>query len=433
MYINENLNVEDYTKKVYKKFKEGALYRSKLVKKGIIALSGGLDSRLIAAAVPASIIGDAFTFVDSTDMIETIEVTVAAEICKRLNKRHYIEMLPKRLLSDNAKDIINLTGGLTPLHHSAKVLSMIKQIKDLGFNYLLGGGPGDIISGDIVPSAKYLDHKKTDECINEHIVKMTSGGKNLRKILSIFIREDIISEYYDSIQKSVSSTFEKESGPTAAHILIAWYMNTGMPGTVFTSPVHNHPDITETFCHIDYAFCELMSRLPAELLYKRNCYAYMIYNCFPELQDVRYANTGQPLTGKIIDFNSMAPPDLKTEYRDKVYGMLKRSKTIRDIVGEAKKLKIKKVSKNRDALKRKDEALFHYFIMKEDEELFSDITDILHSYKELSKIFNIKGCMDFIQNFRNQKQQTNSYHLDAELLGTLASFCYSFKQFRIRI
>ncbi len=66
--------------------------------------------------------------------------------------------------------------------------------------------------------------------------------------------------------------------------------------------MHNHPDASEAFCHLDYKYSDLMLKLPAGWLYQRNFYSVMIYNCLPKLRHVPYANTGQLLSGDLQQF-----------------------------------------------------------------------------------------------------------------------------------
>ena len=339
-YTEKDLNPESYSTQVYKTFKKGALYRSKLSEKGIVALSGGLDSRLVAGAITPEISYDMFTFIDSTDMMQTIEVKAATEIGKLLNRKHHIEMFPRGLLSENAHDIVRLTGGLTPLHHPAKVMGMINSISKKGFNYLMGGAPGDVMSGDVIPSEKFLKNDYNEEGLSYLFNKLTLSGALLRKNLLLLLREDIINEYYSSIRDSLLLTLENETGPTAAHNLIAWYVNTAMPAFSFTSPIHNHPDITETFCHIDYEFCDLMSKLPAGWLYKRSFYGYMIFRCLPNLRSVLYANTGQPLSGKFINYDLSQKGNINRQKKTYFKNSLIRSKAMNKIKDKIREIKI---------------------------------------------------------------------------------------------
>lgn len=421
----------DYSNKVYSVFREGAAFRANLSQKGVVALSGGLDSRLVIGAIPSEALFEAFTFIDSTDNIQTIEVKTAREVSRALGRKHHVELIPAQFIFDNAEDIVKLTGGLGLMNDSAKTLSIINKIRAKGFDYLLGGGPGDVISGDVIPSQKYLDPSKTKECISDFLYHKSLGGKMIKTYLSLVFNENIINEYYSKLQTSLMDTLEFESGPTAAHMITEWYVNTGMPSTNFISPIHNHPGFTETFCHIDYEFCDLMCQLPASLHYKRNFYNYMIYHCLPELRAVAYANTGQLLTGELVDYDSSFTLKQTKSIKSNIYSLLKKSEALRYLVAQARKVQKIKVSKQKiDPLLRKDEALFHYFLLQEDHAMFEDLLEILHAYTELSHILDIAKCVKFLDRYRNSVQQTKSYHFDVALLGALASLCYSFKYLR---
>jgi asparagine synthase (glutamine-hydrolysing) len=85
-----------YSAEVFEAFKTGAARKAKLVGKGIVALSGGLESRLVAATVPNDVEFSAFTFVNAGDSASTADTECATQICSILGLPHRIELIPRQ-------------------------------------------------------------------------------------------------------------------------------------------------------------------------------------------------------------------------------------------------------------------------------------------------------------------------------------------------
>lgn len=402
-----DLNPVTHSEEVFKTFQEGTALRSKLVGKGIVALSGGLDSRLVASTLFPNARFSAFTFVDSTKTLNTAEVRVASEVSKVLKLEHHIEPTREMKVSEIINDVIMLSGGLRPLQHMAKCMLYIYELKRLGLNFMLGGGPGDIMAGSIIPSIDYLDPDKIKECIRLYCSNRALGGKNLKSVLALLIRDNIVHEYFPFLHSSLLKLFENITGPTAAHRIITWVMMNSLPASTFTSPIHNHPDITEAFSHLNYKYCELMLKLPAEWLFQRNFYSFMIYHCLPQLRHVVYGNTGKLLSGRILQFNH-------------------RHSRVRQMILRRKGLGKKLINR---FMYRAPSYPFHYALLQNDEKLFLEIADIIHSNPLLKEILDDNKCMQFLDNFKAGRIQTQSFHEDAELMGSLATMCFSFNKF----
>ena len=99
------LDPVSYSKEVFEAFKEGATLRSRLVGKGVIALSGGLDSRLVAAALPDDVKFSAFTFLNSGEGVSTPDTEVAAQVCSALGLEHRVEHIPTEEFSSVAENV----------------------------------------------------------------------------------------------------------------------------------------------------------------------------------------------------------------------------------------------------------------------------------------------------------------------------------------
>jgi len=408
-----DLNLVKYCEQVFDAFKAGAESRTRLVGKGIVPLSGGLDSRLVAGAIPNGADFETLTFVNSTETSKTPDVIAAAEVSRILGFEHHVERLDLGLVSKIADDVVKLTGGLTPLHHPAKVMGFVNLIKRQGNNFLLGGAPGNNLSGSLIPSLNYLDPGNIRECIDSYCHKKAIGGRKKESVLALIFGKHVLDEYLPLITNSILESFENIGGPTAAHRVSAWEMSYGFPAFGACSPIHNHPDLTEAFIHLDYTYCNLMLHLSGDLLYKSNFYAFMIYTCLSQLQHIVYANTGLPLSGKILHFDQASTQN--SGFSSKAQQLI---------------LKTKKLGKRFFVRKTVTTSYpYHYSLLRRDENLFPELIEIIQSYPGLQTILDVKRCIRFLDNFTEGKLQSQSFSQDAELLGSLATICYSFKHF----
>jgi hypothetical protein len=419
-----NLMPDAYSQKVFDAFKTATQFRVKLFGGGVIALSGGLDSRLLAGALPINAGFRAFTFVDSTESMSTPEVNSASAVARALNLNHTIKCLEHEHISSVADDVARLTGGLIPLTHPAKVMKYILYLTQNKQFFLMGGGPGNYLSGDHYPTKEYLDQKNIDACTSLFCETKNSGGfENLKTYLLSVFREDIIDSFLEESVNEMNLSIKSIGSPTASHRIAAWEMCNRFPAFTANSPIHNHPDVMEAFAHLDYAYCDLMSHLPATWIYNRNFYKYMIYLCLPELRHIIYPRTGLPISGtfKQIDLDSAQQPG--SSISRYLYCKLEKNPSLRQGISRVKK----NIFRICGLEKKKAPPSFLYKIIKDDDRLLSYLVDAVHVYPELRLIFSPDKCRRFIKGIQSNQLQTSSYICDAELVGCLASICYSAK------
>jgi asparagine synthase (glutamine-hydrolysing) len=399
--VENGLDADAVADSAFQAFREGGRARMHN-QSGIIALSGGLDSRLVAAVAPPSNFL-AFTFTDSASGEETSEANVAAEVAQRLGLDHHVAPMPRSHISDVAEQIVRLTGGLTPVQHPAATIHFIQQMKRSGHGFLAGGGPGDVLPGSYIPSAEYADLTRTEELVRNFAI----GRKRFtRSELKQVFRRDVVEAWYSDLDRSVLESFEDIEGPTAAHRVTAWAMRVRQPSFTFASPIHAHPDVAEATPHLSYSYVDHLLRLPAEWLIDKRFYKYLIWQMLPELRDVRYANTGEKLSEQFQLPKSMSTTSLR-RYGKKALAFpvryLRRMK--RRLVGQ--------------------QPGFHDELFHGDQMLTESIRQKLHAYDSLSEVFDIPHALTFIDRYQEGKR--NRY---TELYGTLATACYACKNIR---
>jgi hypothetical protein len=404
----DNLDPEAYADKVYAAFKASAASRSQLVNKGFVSLSGGLDSRLTAAAIPEMADFYVLTYADSVDLHDTRELKTARQVAQILSREHRTIRIPPSEVSDLASSIIRLNAGLVPVHHPTKTFQSIKEMKaSTGFK--MGGGPGDVLAGSYVSTSPYnLSPKMTDRQVYKFLIRYKRHS--IKSLASIF-RRDLLGEYYKLLDLSMQECFANISGPTSAHRISAWAMVFRQPAFTFTSPIHNHPDVTEASPHLGYEYTDLMLQLPAPWLLYKNFYKFMIWYCLPKLRNVIYANTGDLLPSRMSHFQ------LSSKRKIAIFIETKLPKKMLERIRMSRR-------------KPNPGTSFEYDFLRRDDKLFFDINEIIHSSSGLKEMLETKKCIAYIEDFRKGRLHTPSYANEAELMGALATLCYWYKNIK---
>lgn len=370
----------------FEAFRQGAVFRTRLAAGGLVPLSGGLDSRLVAGAVPPDAGYSAFTFVDFPTRESTEQTRAAAEVARALGLPHHVAR-GEAPYSRHAEDVVRLTGGLRPLHHAAVVMLYLEAMARLGARFMLGGGPGDSLAGAAVPSARYTDPAAMEACIDDFC---RSRMRHLQR-LRLVMRDDVVDGCAAPLRASLEDSIRALGGPTAAHRATAWKMVERQPAFTFTSIVHAHPDVGEAFCHLDYRYVELMLQLPAAWLYRRSFYRVMIHTALPQLRHVPYTNTGELLTGALLEARDERPHPIRVAARRVLAGIRSRVLPPDPDVHEAQ--------------------------FRKDRRLIDAIREGLHAHPALRDILDVARCDRYLDDYAAGRRR------GAEPFGTLATMC----------
>ena len=409
--VTQPLDANRHAQTTYAAFEDSARWRCELSDSGLIALSGGMDSRLLANAVSRHASYRAFTFVDSDTAAHTIETECASQVASRLGIPHEIRRLNIDNLACDVRDISLLVDGSVPIHHPLKVLSMIRASSDAG-KYLMGGAPGDVSAGSKIPGLEYLDPER-----KEHLTASFRQSRiSPRSVLSEYFRPNVLDEYYPRLEGLVSETLGSYDVSTAAERVTLWSMEHRWPHFQFTSPIHNHPLVSESSPFLGYEYNDCLLAIPAEWLYQKNFYFFMIYQSLPQLRDIVYANTGKPLNGVLREFHSPRRAFYKSLKSNIAVHAARR---VRTQVGRLRSL-IKK-NETRAAPRA---IRYEGHVLRSDSRIFDEIRGILENSHPLAEIYDIQKCLRQLDNFERNGDLGLMPNKSFEALGALISQAY---------
>ncbi len=398
---DESLDPAEHAHQTIEALRRGLVKKVRRVPEGFCTLSGGLDSRMVAAVARRECDYFGFTYSNNTDNPDTPDVLTARRIAAALGMRHRTGQVPRSEVSAAADQVVYLTGGLVPIHHLVKTWQSIKMLMETT-RFMIGGGCGDPIAGDYVNSIYQIEPVWT-----QTLLRLYAAQRKLvlRDTLCRLLRRDMVESIYPRVDASMMDSFHRLSGPTAAHTITAWAEVQYVTGFTFSSPIHNHPDISEASPALGYEYVDHMLRLPARWLYKKTFYKYMIYHQFPELRDIEYANTGERLSGKIETYRLSGKKRIvRVLARTLPFGILERIWGRWPAPGPS--------------------ALGPF---AGDDALFDRVSRMVSDVPALRQIFNPDACRTFIDNFRNGRRTYEALTVEDEIFGTIVSLAYWFQ------
>ena len=387
-----------------------AVTKLSIGKSGIVALSGGLDSRLMAALVPKPAY-KAFTFINSLDSSDTIEVLTARKTAVLLGMDHQVHTMHAGDISRLGSMIVRLTGGGIPIQHPAKTIQNLKALKP-GARNVMGSSAGSAIIGDLIPSPAFNDPSRLGEMMKTFAeIKAGFPVSDLKKLF----RKDVISDLYPELGKTVRQSVYACEAPTASNMVVMWLVQERLPGFTFSSPINYHPNAWEDNPHLNYRFFDDMLKLKGDWLYDRNFYKYMVQRNIPCLRGVIYSNTEQLLK----DSMSMFGNDPYFVRKNAIIRKLRH--IVRD---RSPHIGVKKLN----AVLHKHWCVFERDLLLYDRHLLSDVSEIINSGKYLGDVFDISSCNRLLEKVKNGRRISMG---EIDLYSVLATACYVSRELEI--
>lgn len=293
-------DLDTFTDEVFRAFKKAVSIREGIFANYTqfnVALSGGLDSRLLIGAMTTSSKLSSFTMGKKGDR----EVNVASEVAESLGVRHGVFDIENYPLHELVEEALRGNGGLCPIHSVATNNSAYRYLGK-GSHLIFGGWPGDVLIGSYIPEEiEYIQPHMKDELLKNFI---NNRGATVGA-LSVLYKPEKLKELNELNLDYMRNCFKSIDAPTAAHAISAWSMIYRQPSFSFLSPSHSSTDIAEVTPCLGYEYNDLILSLPDIYLYDKNFYKYLIYKKLEGMRGIQYANTGELLTGKFTNFTKI--------------------------------------------------------------------------------------------------------------------------------
>lgn len=282
-----------------------------------LGLSGGLDSRLIAATIPDHLKNS--MFVRTYGLENSSEMKIARELFKKLKfSEHFthepIDISFHKLLFP----AVWRTEGQIPFY-GLKSLTQHELLIDKMY-FKLPGHFGDVLTGKSLRPFMFkpMNRESFVDVMFKHTIKL-----NLNQEIKQVLRPEFYNSHIDSVKGHFRESYKTLKANNNWDLCSVWDLQNRQPRFTFHgSQVDAY--LQETIkLFTDYQYVDLMTTLPLRLRFGQSFYKYMIAVEFPDIADIPNGNTGVVLKKSILG-NYM---DLFSVYRTGMRNRKRRSST----------------------------------------------------------------------------------------------------------
>ncbi len=253
-------------------------------------LSGGLDSRLLAAALPTAQLNGRFhTF--SRGPLECWDVKYGTQVGQRLGGQHHVLELKPDFLPAMARQGVWLTDGLMTVV-DIYVLSTIKQLKPLIDIVFFGFGRTDGLLGGIEIDQRLLQARSLAEAARlfygRQGIYITDALQD--QLLTPELRGPWRGAAFETLVQMLG-TFQANS---YAGLIEAFCLQCRWPRSSSYGPVLARTQVETRFPFSDNELTDLVMRVPARLRLDRQFQLALIKRLRPDLARVPWEYSGLP-------------------------------------------------------------------------------------------------------------------------------------------
>ncbi|MAF85634.1 MAG: hypothetical protein CL875_04060 [Dehalococcoidales bacterium] len=251
-----------------------------------LALSGGLDSRAIAAAMDdnASQV-KAFTFgVKGCD-----EVRIAHIVAEKLGMKHHIVELNPDELPPHFKDVVYLSDGMDYIGIS--FLPIVYEEYRKHIDVLFHGLEGDVLLGEYFLDSNLLQARSEEEIVQALYHSACTFPENMRlNLLKPAYYSRIKDMPLNSLKSELQQTRGNQPGNRATHFAIRSVIwRTDLMGCVI-----GRNKVEEAYPFFDNDFVDWLQRIPPTLRLNYRVYRLFLKKLSPSLAGVTRQLTGVP-------------------------------------------------------------------------------------------------------------------------------------------
>jgi asparagine synthase (glutamine-hydrolysing) len=257
--------------------------RTKMRRHCAISLSGGLDSRMVAGAIPREAKDDFLAF--SFGPRDCDEVKIAQKIAAQLGmKWHHFQIAPE-LLIENTDQTLNITEGMNYI--GASYIAPIHREVALNADIVFDGFALDLTLG-----GSYLDkflHVRNMSQLMEEIYNMNLFSQEERKRL---FSQDFYRFSGDLPFFSLKQSFEESQDDNLLNQIDKFFLNNHVRRLTMEGYRLMRSQIEHCAPTMDNDLIGIIMTLPPELRARHYLYRKFLIDIFPKLAAIQYNSTG---------------------------------------------------------------------------------------------------------------------------------------------
>jgi asparagine synthetase B (glutamine-hydrolysing) len=253
-------------------------------------LSGGYDSRSVAAAVRAEHLPlPAFTFGEPGSR----DVRIAPLLAARLGLRHYYLQGTKPYLAPHAAAIVWRTEGLLPFSNTTSVRfhDDIAAHADI----ILTGFLAEFSGSHTWPALLLARSRRgAQAAIRERFV--TSRLERARRVL----RPEAYAAAAEELRDRFEASFEAVADEHPFDVADSWNFMHLQPNGTFQAPAVDRHRFEVRAPHMDTELVDFLLSIPPWTRIEQRVYKLMIARAYPGIRDVPCANSLRPIEPRVL-------------------------------------------------------------------------------------------------------------------------------------
>lgn len=290
---NEHLSVADWGHQLADGLRGSIAKYLNAAGRPCIFLSGGLDSRFLAAAIAEQSSGlSAFTFGDQGRN----DVVFGRQLANRLQMPHTVLTYPEAYLSSTVKAIVERTECSAPFFHTSSMI-FHDQVAEQA-DRIFVGFCGDILSGGHLRRSMISAARPTE--ISEQILNraLLASKSSISNVLQPQLVEDNWTGFLDAFRATVDSIDDD----IPANVADTWDMENRQRRFTFPASKVDRARFEVVAPLLDLDFVSTALRMPIERRWHQAAYRTAIVDSFPSIRSVPWAKTGRPIRKNPLAF-----------------------------------------------------------------------------------------------------------------------------------
>lgn len=280
-----------------------------------IFLSGGLDSRFMAAAMANAEPGiPAFTFGDPGSS----DVRFGQKLAERLGLPHTVLPYPDGYLSSTLHQVVDRTECTAPFFHTSSIV-FHDRIADQA-DRIFVGFCGDILSGGHLKRAMVKSPKTIDISAAIFRRALLATKESIAQVL----QPQLVEAHWPEFLEGFKSTVENIDEMNPANIADVWDMENRQRRFTFPASKVDRGRFEVIAPLLDTDFVNTVARMPVSARWQQSAYRNAIVEGFPSIRSVPWTKTGNPVRADQLRF--------ETDELIRKFGLL-TSRIVRGTVG----------------------------------------------------------------------------------------------------
>lgn len=251
-----------------------------------VSLSGGLDSRVVCAAINKEELSKIYAFTFGINNCNEIKIAKLVTNRIGINKNHILIEFEPEDLTKYAKEVVYLTDGMVTV--SASCLPYVfERIREVGIKVFLQGFALDLTLGGSYMNKRSISAKNVRDLIIALDRRYTLFSPSEIKSL---LTERLI-HYTKAIHREFVATARNAKGDTYPNKADYFHMNTHVRRLTLMGSIVDREFVEESLPTIDNDVIDVITKIPPKYRYGHHLYKKVLSALDRELASIPYAKT----------------------------------------------------------------------------------------------------------------------------------------------